>query len=137
MCKRSGCPSWENLPKQPPGVWLMTKNRLLSQMTRFNAYLSLLIITVDIPYQQVIVYVCSSFWSLWKNCILLSVPMCNGHPPSYTNHHVVCHIPESGSEHSLKKVSNNIVWYRLHTWGLQGKCHKLFSVLFCVYLQII
>ena len=24
-----------------------------------------------------------------------------------------------------------------NTWGLQGKCHKLFSVLFCVYLQII
>ena len=26
----------------------------------------------------------------------------------------------------------------VHTWGLQGKCHKLFSVLFCIsYLQII
>ena len=36
-----------------------------------------------------------------------------------------------------KEVSAYISWYRVHTWGLQGKCHKLFSVNFCVNLQIL
>ena len=37
--------------------------------------------------------------------------------------------PESGTDHSLKEVSAYIIWYRVHTLGLQGKCHWLFSVL--------
>ena len=35
----------------------------------------------------------------------------------------------------LKEVSAYIIWYRVHTWGLQGKGNKLFSVHFHVYLQ--
>ena len=49
---------------------------------------------------------------------------------------MVCGDPASGTDHSLKEVSAYIIWYRVHTWGLQGKCHRLFSVLFCIYLQI-
>ena len=65
--------------------------------------------------------------------ILLSV--CNGHPPAFK--YMVCGDPESGTDHSLKEVSAYIIWYRMHTWGLQGKYHKLFSVLFCIYFQTI
>ena len=50
---------------------------------------------------------------------------------------MVCGDPESGTDHSLKEVSAYIVWYRMHTWVLQGKHHKLCSVLFCVYLHMI
>ena len=45
---------------------------------------------------------------------------------------MVCGDPKSGTGHSLKEVSAYISWYRVHTWGLQGKCHKLCSVNFCV-----
>ena len=51
--------------------------------------------------------------------------------------YMVCGDPESGTDYSLLEVSAYIIWYRIHTLGLQGKCHKLFSVLFYVHLQII
>ena len=36
--------------------------------------------------------------------------------------------------HSVKEVSAYIIWYRVHTWGLQGKCHKfLFCALLCTF----
>ena len=40
---------------------------------------------------------------------------------------MVCGDPESGTDHSLKEVSAYIRWYRVHTWGLQGKFQKLRS----------
>ena len=35
-----------------------------------------------------------------------------------------CSDPESGTDHSLKEVSAYIIWYSVHTWDLQGSCHK-------------
>ena len=46
---------------------------------------------------------------------------------------MVCGDPESGTDHSLKEVNAYIILYRVHNWGLQGKCHKFFSVLLCVF----
>ena len=35
---------------------------------------------------------------------------------------------------ALKEVSAYIIWHRVHTWGLQGKCHKLsFFTLLCTF----
>ena len=51
--------------------------------------------------------------------------------------YMVCDDPESGTDHSLQEVSAYSIWYRVHTWALQGKCHKILSVLFCVYFQIV
>ena len=81
---------------------------------------------------------CSSKQRIALQCLCLRSEEAVHHPPGSTPlPYMVCGDPESGTDHSLKQVSAYIIWYRVHTWGLQGKCHKLFSVLFCVHLQII
>ena len=47
---------------------------------------------------------------------------------------MVCGDPESGTDRFLREVSAYIIWYRVHKLGLQDKWHKLFSVLFFVYI---
>ena len=56
-------------------------------------------------------------------CVMV-IPLYRQHPPPPP--YMVCGDPESGTDQSLKEVSAYIIWYRVHTWGLQGKCHKFF-----------
>ena len=73
--------------------------------------------------------------------------MCNGHLPTGGRQRIIdlkplpymfCGYPVSGTDHSLKEVSANCIWYKLvHTWGFQVICHKLLPVLFLIYLQLI
>ena len=116
-------------------------------MTDFNAYFPLLKVKVDIPNQKVIGYVIH--FGLYRKTLSLIGSLClcvmviplkatGSTPLSY----IVGGDPESGIDHSLKEVSAYIIWYRVHTLDLQGKCHRLFSVLLFtnnihVYLQII
>ena len=62
--------------------------------------------------------------------------VCNGLPP-YTGStplpYMVCGDPDSGTDHSLKEVNAYIIWYRVHTWGLQGKCHIILCALLCIF----
>ena len=101
-----------------------------------NAYFSLL--KVDVPY--LIVYV-NHFGLSGKTvslicglclCAMGILYICSTPLP-----YMVCSDPEIGTDHSLKEVSAYIIWNRVHTWGLQGKCHESFSEHFCLYLQII
>ena len=86
---------------------------------------------------------CSSKHRIVLHCLCLKSEksVCNGHPLLYTGStllpYMVCSDPESGTDHSLKEVSAYIIWYRVHTWGLQGKCHKFFCVLLCVFTNTI
>ena len=109
----------------------MPEKCLPSQMTGFNAYFSLLKEKADIPYQRVIDYVHN--FGIYRKTLSLICSLCF----CVIVIVMVCSDPESGTDHSVKEVSAYIICCRLHTWGFQGKCHRLFSVLFCVYLQII
>ena len=37
----------------------------------------------------------------------------------------------------LKEVSAYIIWYRVHTWGLQGKGKVIFCALPCIFTKSI
>ena len=68
--------------------------------------------------------------------LICSLCLCVMVTPLYTGRtplpHMVCADPESGTDHSLKEVSAYIIWYRVHTWGLQGK-QVIFCALLCIF----
>ena len=129
----------------------------------FAQCFSLLKVNDDTPYQKVIVYV--NQFSLYGKAVSLICSLClcvmiSPYTSSTPLPYMVCRNPDSGTEHSLKEVSAYIIWYGVHTCRPQevhtgqghhyatgnevrnrlahiDKCHKFFSVHFCVYLQII
>ena len=59
--------------------------------------------------------------------LICSLCVCNGHPPMQAACPCLiwCAVTQN---QALNEVSAYIIWYRVHTLGLQGKGHKSFSV---------
>ena len=59
--------------------------------------------------------------------------VCNGLIGSTPLAYMVCGDLESGTDHSLKDFSAYIIWYRVHTWGLQWYLPQdIFYALLCI-----